>query len=307
MGFKNRDILSIKDFSKDEILHILKVSGQIDGNKSKYASLLSGKILSSLFFEPSTRTRLSFEAAMQRLGGSVIGFSEPDRTSISKGETTHDTIRIVDGYCDIIVMRHPEEGSVHKAALAAENPVINAGDGSNEHPTQTFVDLYTIMKSEGKLDNLSIGFLGDLKYGRTVHSLAYALSHFSTKMYFISSPSLKMPEYSIKELEKRKIKFIEEPDLKKASKDLDFLYVTRIQKERFINPSEYAKVKGSYQLDKTFLKQAKPTLKILHPLPRVDEINPRLDSEKQSIYFEQAHNGIPVRMALLGLILGNLN
>ncbi|MBI2133110.1 aspartate carbamoyltransferase [Candidatus Woesearchaeota archaeon] len=305
MGFKNRDIISIRDFSKAELLHVLDVAADIERNGTgSFSQLLKGKILASLFFEPSTRTRLSFEASMHRLGGSVIGFSEPETTSIVKGETAHDTIRIVDGYCDIMVMRHPESGSATKAAEAAKNPVINAGDGANEHPTQTFVDLYTIRKTKGSLERLSIGFLGDLKYGRTVHSLSHALSHFSPDLYFISPESLALPDRLIRELESSRIKIVEEENLSRVSRQLDILYVTRIQKERFLDEGEYAKVKGFYKLDKEFLKSAKPDLKILHPLPRVDEINPRLDSEKQSIYFEQAHNGIPVRMALLGLVLG---
>ena len=306
MGFQNRDIISIRDFSKQELLYIIDSAAKIQVDKRKYSKLMEGKIMASLFFEPSTRTRLSFEAAMHRLGGSVIGFSEPENTSISKGETTHDTIRIVDGYCDIIVMRHPEAGSVRKAAEAASNPVINAGDGTNEHPTQTFVDLFTIMQTKGTLQGLNIAFLGDLKFGRTVHSLTHALSHFNPKFYFISPSSLKMPENYLKELESSKISYVEEEDLMKVSRELDILYVTRIQKERFLNSEDYAKVKGFYKLDISFLRHTKPDMKILHPLPRVDEINPGLDDAKQSIYFQQAHNGIPVRMALLGMIMGGL-
>ncbi len=304
MDFHNRDVISIRDFSKDELLHILKITQKIESEK--FPDLLKGKVMASAFFEPSTRTRLSFEAAMHRLGGSVIGFSEPTTTSLEKGETLSDTIKIIDGYCDILVMRHPEAGSVHNAAEIANNPVINAGDGANEHPTQTFVDLYTILKAHGTIENLNIGFLGDLKYGRTVHSLAYALSHFKNKLYFISNKSLRMPEEYLKELASSNVTFVEEEDLSKVSKELDILYVTRIQKERFLDANEYEQAKKSYLLDKTLLKSAKPTLKILHPLPRVDEIDPSLDKEPQSIYFEQARNGVPVRMALLGLLLGKL-
>ena len=303
MGFFGRDIISIRDFSKDEILRILDAAQVMQAGKEKYFGLLSGKVMASLFFEPSTRTRLSFDAAMQRLGGSVIGFQNPEMTSISKGETTEDTIRIIDGYCDLIVMRHPKDGSVKIAAELAEKPVINAGDGSNEHPTQTFMDLYTIRKEHGALENLNVGFVGDLKYGRTVHSLAYALSHFKPNITFISHKSLRMPEKYLKELDAKKINYVEEEDLTKASKDLDILYVTRIQKERFLNPEDYSQVKGGYQIDSSFLKFTKPSLKILHPLPRVDEINTGLDSANQSIYFKQAHNGIYVRMALLAMIL----
>lgn len=304
MGWAGKDIVSIKDFSKEDVLEVIGNADKIAKDRGKYFQLLQGKVMAALFFEPSTRTRLSFESAMHRLGGSVIGFAEPSMTSISKGETFEDTIRIIDGYCDVIVMRHPEIGSAKKAADIAKNPVINAGDGAHEHPTQTFGDLFTIKKSLGRLDNLTVGFLGDLKYGRTVHSLAFALSHFKPKFYFISHKSLKMPEEDLKELDKRGVEYHEEEDLLKVSKKLDILYVTRIQKERFLNPEEYNKVKGIYQIDTSFLKHAKPELKILHPLPRIDEINPQLDKARQSIYFEQAHNGIPVRMALLSMVLG---
>jgi len=303
MGWKGRDIVSIKDFSKGELLEVIEKAEAIQKAREKYFGLLKGKILSSLFFEPSTRTRLSFEAAMHRLGGNVIGFSEPSSTSLAKGETFEDTIKIIDGYCDVLVVRHPEVGSAKRAADAAKNPVINAGDGAHEHPTQTFGDLFTIKKSLGGLSNLTVGFVGDLKYGRTVHSLVTALSHFSPTFHFISHKSLKMPEEYLKVLDRKKIAYYEEEDLPKASKKLDILYVTRIQKERFLNPEEYHHVKGIYQLDPSFLKNTKPNLKILHPLPRVDEINPQLDKARQSIYFEQAHNGVPVRMALLSMIL----
>lgn len=303
MGWVGRDIVSIRDFSREDLLEAISKAEAIEKERDKHSLLLRGKIMASLFFEPSTRTRLSFEAAMHRLGGSVIGFAEPSMTSIAKGETFEDTIRIIDGYCDVIVIRHPEIGSAKKAADIAKNPVINAGDGAHEHPTQTFGDLFTIKKSVGRLDNLTVGFLGDLKYGRTVHSLSFALSHFKPTFYFISHKSLQMPEEDLKELDKRRIAYYEEEDLLKVSKKLDVLYVTRIQKERFLNPDEYHQVKGIYQLDPSFLKHTKPELKILHPLPRVDEINPQLDKARQSIYFEQAHNGVPVRMALLSMVL----
>jgi aspartate carbamoyltransferase catalytic subunit len=225
---------------------------------------------------------------------------------MAKGETLHDTIKMVDGYCDIIAIRHPEIGSAKIAADASSKPVINCGDGSHEHPTQTFTDLYTIKKTLGKLDNLTVGFLGDLKYGRTVHSLAYALSHFNPNLYFISPEALKMPSDYLKDLKKRGVDCVEEEELLKVSNKLDVLYVTRIQKERFLNPEDYAKVKGIYRLKADFLKHTKNELKILHPLPRVDEIDPELDSYEQSIYFQQAHNGLLVREALLGLLLGKL-
>ncbi len=304
MGWTGRDIVSIKDFSKEELLHVLDKAAEIEKNRAKYSEMLKGKVMAALFFEPSTRTRLSFESSMHRLGGSVIGFSDSINTSISKGETFEDTIKIIDGYADLIVVRHPEAGSSKRAADVAKQPVINAGDGAHEHPTQTFIDLYTIRKSCGRLENLKVGFLGDLKYGRTVHSLAFALSRFNPTLYFISPKSLKMPESDLKELKAKGITCYEEEDLLKVSENLDVLYVTRIQKERFLNPEDYKQVKGVYQLDTPFLKHTKPELRILHPLPRIDEINPQLDKAPQSIYFEQAHNGIPIRMALLSMILG---
>ncbi|MBI2664536.1 aspartate carbamoyltransferase [Candidatus Woesearchaeota archaeon] len=306
MNFEGRHILAIADFSKEELLKILSAAEEIDSSQYKYSGMLHGKILATLFFEPSTRTRMSFQAAMQRMGGSIIGFSQVSTTSLQKGESLPDTIKIISGYCDAIVMRHPETGSVAKAAGDATVPVINAGDGPNEHPTQTILDLYTIQKELGTLEGLKVGFVGDLKYGRTVHSLATALLHFNPEFYFISPKSLAMPQKYLEELDKKGIKYSQEEDLFKVSKELDVLYVTRVQKERFVNPEEYAKVKGVYKLDKTLVQHIKPECKILHPLPRVDEMNPDLDSLEQSIYFKQAHNGIPVRMALLGLVLGKI-
>jgi len=306
MNFEDRNILAIGDFSKEELLKIIEVAGEIDKDKEKCKDVLRGKILATLFFEPSTRTRMSFQAAMQRMGGSIIGFSEVSTTSMKKGESLPDTIKIISGYCDVIVMRHPEVGSVAKAAEDASVPLINAGDGPNEHPTQTILDLYTIMKEKRTLEGLKVGFVGDLKYGRTVHSLATALRHFNPEFYFISPPSLAMPKKYLRELDKKGIKYHEEENLFKVSKELDVLYVTRIQKERFVNPEEYAKVKGVYKLDKSLAKHIRDDAKILHPLPRVDEMDPELDELPQSVYFKQAHNGIPVRMALLGLILGKL-
>ncbi len=305
MGFKNRDIISIRDFSKAELLHILDVAASVEKKGfGSHSGLLNGKVIASLFFEPSTRTRLSFEAAANYLGSGVVGFADTTRTSIAKGETFEDTIRVIDGYCDLIVMRHPESGSAKKAAAIADKPVINGGDGSNEHPTQTMFDLYTIRKNFSSIEGLNVGFLGDLKYGRTVHSLSNALSHFKPTFHFISPKSLRLPDEYMKELEKKGIECHEEEDLLKVSGKLDILYVTRIQKERFINPEDYHAVKGIYQLDTDFLKHTKQGLKIMHPLPRIDEINPLLDRAKQSIYFQQAHNALPVRMALLGLVLG---
>lgn len=306
MDFANRDILSIKDFSKQEILDLLDVADEFEKNGPKYHELLKGNILATLFFEASTRTRFSFQAAMLRLGGQFISLTSVNTTSLSKGESLQDTIKIIDGYCDAIAVRHPDVGSAKLVADVSSKPVINCGDGAHEHPTQTFTDLYTIKKALGRLDGLTIGFLGDLKYGRTVHSLAFALSHFNPKIYFISPESLRMPQEYTEELKSKGVNFSEEPDLLKVSKELDVLYVTRIQKERFVNPEDYAKVKGIYQLKADFLHHAKKELKILHPLPRVDEIDPELDNYPQSIYFQQAHNGLFMREAILALVLGKI-
>jgi aspartate carbamoyltransferase catalytic subunit len=306
MNFANRDILSIKDFSRQELLDLLDVAEEFEKNGQKYRELLKGSILATLFFEPSTRTRFSFQAAMLRLGGQFISLTSVNTTSLSKGETLQDTIRIIEGYCDVIAVRHPDVGSAKLVADVSSKPVINCGDGAHEHPTQTFTDLYTIKKAFGRLDGLTIGFLGDLKYGRTVHSLAFALSHFKPKIYFISPESLRMPQEYLDELKSRGVSYEEESDLLKVSRELDVLYVTRIQKERFIDPEDYAKVKGIYQLKADFLSHAKNELKILHPLPRVDEIDPELDNYPQSIYFQQAHNGLFMREALLALVLGKI-
>ncbi len=303
MNSKNRDIISIHDFSKQELLFILKTVKLMDGPNP---NLLKDKILATLFFEPSTRTRLSFMSAMGQLGGKVMGFANTGTTSIKKGETLWDTIKMVEAYADVIVIRHPLEGSARLAAEASSKPIINAGDGANQHPTQTMLDLYTIQKVKGKLNNLHIGLLGDLKYGRTVHSLATALSHFNPIFYFIAPQALQMPQTYLDELKEKKIKFYTTPNLLKVSKKLDVLYVTRIQKERFPDPVEYEKYKGIYKLDASLLPNIKKDLKIMHPLPRVGEIDPSLDETEHAIYFEQAANGIPVRKALLALVLGKV-
>ena len=302
MEFKNHDIISINDFSKEEILHILKVARQIE-QKPK-GNVLKGKILAALFFEPSTRTRLSFISAMEQLGGVAIGFSNANVTSIQKGESLWDTIKMTEQYANVIVIRHPLEGSARLAAEAAAIPVINGGDGANQHPTQTLLDLYTIQKVKGKLENLHIGFVGDLKYGRTVHSLVIALSHFNPTFYFIAPDELQIPENYLDELFRKKIKYFKTSDLNRFSKDLDVLYVTRIQKERFPDPLEYEKFKGVYRIDDAFLQHVKKDMKIMHPLPRVDEIDKSVDATQHAAYFEQAANGIPVRKALLALVLG---
>ena len=304
ISLKDKDIISILDFTKEEILYILEISSRME--KEACPDILSGKILANLFFEPSTRTRLSFEAAMKRLGGQVIGFDELGTTSTVKGESLRDSVKIIEGYCDIIVLRHFLEGASRLTADSVDIPVVNAGDGASQHPTQTFVDLYAIKKAKDDIENLSVGFLGDLKYGRTAHSLAYALAHFNTNMYFISPPSLRMPKDYIEELEIRNVSYQEVESISEVSEELDILYCTRIQKERFAEPVEYEKVRGLYKLSKSVMDElkVKDDLKILHPLPRVDEMDESLDATEYAMYFQQAHGGIPVREALLASVLG---
>jgi len=304
MNFKGRDIISIRDISKDEILYIIDVASKLEKNSSP--DLLKGKILASLFFEPSTRTRLSFYSAMEHLGGQVLGFSTTASTSIKKGESLFDTIKMVEQYTDVIVIRHPGEGAARLAAEAASIPVINAGDGANQHPTQTLLDLYTIKKTKGRIDKLVIGFCGDLKYGRTVHSLAIALTHFDVEIYFIAPDSLQMPQEYLDELTEKKIRFKKMSNLDDAVPHLDVLYMTRIQKERFPDPLEYEKLKGVYRIGLEILEKAKNDLKIMHPLPRVGEIKPELDDTPNAAYFQQAGNGVHVRKALLALVLGKI-
>ncbi len=303
-SFKQRDIISIRHFNKEELLYILDLARHMEGYD--HSDILKGKMLASLFFEPSTRTRLSFESAMKRLGGTVIGFAEPGVSSMAKGESLSDSVKIIAGYCDIIVLRHYLEGSARLAADVVDVPVINAGDGANQHPTQTFLDLYTIQKTKGTLEGITVGFLGDLKYGRTVHSLAYALSHFNAEMYFISPSSLRMPKDCIEELRQRKVTCHETESLLGISKKLDVIYCTRIQKERFADPVEFEKVRGVYRLSRAHLEEmgTKNDLKILHPLPRVDEMDESLDETDFAVYFHQARNGVPVRKALLASVLG---
>ena len=303
LEFKGRDIVSIEDFSREEINYILKVSQSMEPLASKGSDMLKGKILATLFFEPSTRTRLSFETAMLKLGGSTIGFAEAEVASVRKGENLADTIRTVENYADVIALRHPLDGAAKLAAEFAKVPILNAGSGSEEHPTQALMDLYTIQKEKGKIDGLTIALVGDLRYGRTVHSLAYALAFYDIKLYLISPESLKMRKEVIHAVEK-KISVVEGTNLEEVIPQVDVLYVTRIQKERFPDAAEYAKVKGTYKIDLELLKNAKKDLIILHPLPRVDEIAAEVDATPQARYFQQVWNGIVVRMALLALVLG---
>ena len=303
MKFKGRDIVSIRDFSKEELIHILEVAQEMEAEKP---NLLAGKLLATLFFEPSTRTRLSFESAMYRLGGSVIGFSDEKVSSVKKGETIWDTAKMAERFSDVIVIRSPIEGSARLAAEAASVPVINGGDGANQHPTQTMLDLYTIQKAKKKIDGLRVGFLGDLKYGRTVHSLAMALSHWKVELYFIAPEALQMPAHYLKDLTEKKIECYQTSDVFTVSNELDVLYVTRIQQERFPDPMEYERYKNTYCLDQSLLNHVKKDLRIMHPLPRVGEISAELDTTEHAIYFEQAGNGVTVRKALLALVLGKV-
>ena len=304
MKFKGTSIVSLRDFDRDAIMHILESARKTDKNPGQYADRLKGRVLATLFFEPSTRTRLSFESAMLRVGGEVMGFSDAKGTSAQKGESLADSIKIVESYSDLIVLRHPVEGAARMASEISRIPIINGGDGANQHPSQTFLDLYTILKAKKKLDRLKVGFMGDLKYGRTVHSLAYALALFKARMYFISPPLLPLPIYQKEELEEMRVNFSEHRDFNDVKKDLDILYVTRIQRERFGDDLDYEKVKEGYFISEKSLEGSKSTMKILHPLPRVDELSDDVDATEHALYFEQAANGIPVRMALLCLVMG---
>ena len=299
--FKNRSIISINDLSKKEIIHILEVARKLEKNPRQ---ILKGKVMATLFFEPSTRTRLSFESAMSRLGGNVIGIADAGLSSLTKGESLSDTVKVVEKYCDVIIFRHSVDGSARLAAESVKVPVINGGDGANQHPTQTLTDLYTIKKTQGKLTGLRVAMVGDLKYGRTVHSLAVALAKFGCILYFVSPTALKMPRYILEELDKAKIKYSEHTNVEKIVDKVDVLYSTRIQKERFPDPQDYEKVKNAYILRADMLKGVKKNLKVLHPLPRVNEISKDVDNTQYAGYFEQAGNGVPVRMALLALVLG---
>ena len=305
IDFKGRDVISINDFSREDIDFILEKTAELESISEK-SNLLKGRIMASLFFEPSTRTKDSFNTAMTRLGGSIIGFDNASATSTKKGETVWDTAKMYNSYADVIVMRNPVEGAARVAAEASSIPVINAGDGANQHPTQTLLDLYTIKKMFGKIDGLSIAMCGDLKYGRTVHSLAIALAHYKCKLFFVAPKSLTLPSHYLRLLAKRKIICSEHTALEDVLPVVDVLYMTRIQKERFPDLAEYEKVKGVYTLKASMLKDVKEHLKIMHPLPRVDEISTDVDSTKHAAYFEQAANGIPVRQALLCLVLGEL-
>ena len=296
-----KSLVSISDYTKDEYLHILKLAAEFE--KNPVQDILNDKVIASLFFVPSTRTRLSFESAINRLGGRVIGFSDSNSSSVTKGETLKDTIKIVSSYCDLIVMRHPLEGSAKYASEVATVPVVNAGDGANQHPTQTLLDMYSIMKTQGHLENLNIFMVGDLKYGRTVHSLLMAMSQFNATFYFISPPELKMPDEYKDHLNKLGLKFFEHRDFTEIIDKADIIYMTRVQKERFSDPIEYEKTKNAYVLRNIMLKNTKHNLRVLHPLPRVNEINVDVDDNEKAYYFTQALNGVFVRQAIIASIL----
>ncbi len=297
-----KSLISIGDFSKDEILHILDVAKEFEKNREQ--NFLAGKVIACLFFEPSTRTRLSFEAAVNRLGARVIGFPDSRNTSVSKGETLEDTIKIVSNYVDMIVMRHPMEGAAEIAAKVSPVPVVNAGDGSNQHPTQTLLDMYSIMQTQGRLDGLTINMVGDLKYGRTVHSLSEAMSDFSPKYVFTAPDDLKMPSKYLKYLGSKHIPYEVTASLEEHLNDCDILYMTRVQQERFPSKEDYDKVKDVYELHASMLSGVKPNMKILHPLPRITEIATDVDDTPYAYYFQQARNGMYVRMAVISYLLG---
>lgn len=301
--FRGRDIVSIRDFSREELDYILKITEAMEPLLVDGSEMLKGKILASLFYEPSTRTRLSFETAMYKLGGSVIGFAEPRVSSVEKGENLADTVRVVENYADVIVLRHPLEGSARLAAEFSNVPVINAGSGAEEHPTQAILDLYTIYRAKRTIDGLNIALMGDLRYGRTVHSLAYALSNYEIDLYLISPKLLRMRREVLNDIS-GKINVKEDVDLESVLPKLDVLYVTRIQKERFPDLEEYEKVRGSYEINLDILRSAKYDLIVMHPLPRVGEIAPEVDSTSYAKYFDQVKYGVVTRMALLALVLG---
>lgn len=307
MNFKGKDIVSIKDFSKEDISYILKVAERMSpiSEGKEHQALLGEKIMAALFFEPSTRTRLSFESAMNRLGGRVISFAEPGTTSIMKGETLADTIKMAEAYSDVIVLRHNREGASRLASDFSEKPVINAGDGAGQHPTQTLLDLYTIKAEKKKIEKNHIVMVGDLKYGRTVHSLAYSLAKYNVKITFVAPPELQIQSEIIDYLENHDITLNQTESLKEVIPEADVLYVTRIQKERFPEPEEYKKVSEIYRVDNEILNDAKSKLIVMHPLPRVNEIASEVDLTPHALYFKQAANGVLVRMALLALVLLN--
>jgi aspartate carbamoyltransferase catalytic subunit len=302
LTLKDSDLIAIADLSKESLELILRTAQKLEQHPQP--DLLKGSILATCFFDPSTRTRLSFEAAMLKGGGSVIGFSDTSSTSVKKGESLSDTIRVIGSYADIIAIRHPKEGSARAAADATPKPVINAGDGANQHPTQTLIDLFSIVKCQGKIDSLHIAIAGDLKFGRTVHSLCQALAHYGSRLYFVSPEALSLPDSAQHELRKKGVKFSFHSSLEEVLPKVDILYMTRIQKERFSMNGE--PTLNPCLLKKKHLEKVKPNFRILHPLPRVDEVEGSIDPTPYAYYFQQAAFGIPVRSTLLALMLGRL-
>ncbi len=296
-----RDLISMRDISREELLAFLDEASAFENYTHP---ILHGKVLGSLFFEPSTRTNLSFSSAMHRLGGNVIGFADAKVSSTAKGESLVDTIRVVENYCDIVLIRHPLEGAARLAAESTGLPVINAGDGTNQHPTQTLLDLYTIRQKRGRLDNLKIAFIGDLKYSRTVHSLIETLTHFDNEIFLVSPPTLRMPAEFLEELDARGTVYSEDEDFFSIASDVDILYTTRIQQERFPDAVEYEKVKNAYRIDRASIERIGGSVTVMHPLPRLQEISRDLDDYPGSAYFDQARNGVTVRKAVLSMLLG---
>ncbi len=301
-----RHLIDPLDFTLEETLKILNLADRISENPSAYSHVADGKKLATLFYEPSTRTRLSFEAAMLNLGGQTLGFAGAEQSSATKGETIADTARVVSCYADIIAMRHPKEGAPLRASMYSNVPIINAGDGGHNHPTQTLIDMMTIRQRKGRLDHLTIGFCGDLKFGRTVHSLVNSLVRYpENQFYFISPDELRVPEYLIEDtLKPANIPYHEVDDLENTLPKLDVLYMTRVQKERFFNEEDYVRLKGIYMLTKDKLQLAPSDMPVLHPLPRVDEISLDVDDDKRAAYFQQVQNGVYIRMALIMSLLG---
>lgn len=301
-----RHVISVHDFSTEDILNVLdRAGGMVDIARGLAVDdRLKGRVLATIFFEPSTRTRLSFETAMNRLGGGVVGFAGTEATSVVKGETLADTIRMVSGYADAVVLRHPHEGAAKLATEFSDVPVLNAGDGAGQHPTQTLLDLFTIRREMGRLKDLNISLVGDLRYGRTVHSLAYALSMFGNTINLVSPEGLEMPGEVVDHLKGSGQCGIACHSPEEVIENTDILYVTRIQKERFPDPVEYEKVAGKYRIDPELVSQGPENMIVMHPLPRINEISPEVDAMPQAKYFEQAFNGVPVRMALLSMVIG---
>lgn len=306
MDFTGADIISASQFNRGDIETVLKFAKKMEpfSTKKKWGTILDGKLLAALFYEPSTRTRLSFETAMNRLNGRVVSAVGMQFSSLTKGETLYDTGKIIENYADVIVMRHPDTGAAEKLAIGSSVPVINAGDGSGEHPTQALLDLYTMQKERGSIDGLKIAMVGDLKFGRTVHSLAMMLSHFNVEINFVSPSELKMPQPICRMLKEKNISFKETTDLGKALKWADVLYMTRIQQERFTDMKEYEKHRNVYVITKDIVQEKNPGVMILHPFPRIWEITADVDEIPGAAYFKQAANGVAVRMALLALVLG---